>query len=342
MPTNSKKVLVIGGAGYIGSHMVLALSEAGYEPVVLDNLSTGHLENVLHARFILGEMGDQNLLRQIFSAEPFICVMHFASLIEVAESMQQPGKYYQNNVAATLNLLELVTEYQIPNFIFSSSAAVYGEPLYLPIDEQHPLTPINPYGRSKRMVEEMIQDFAACSAMHYAILRYFNAAGADPQGRIGECHQPESHLIPLILQVAMGERSSLTVYGRDYPTMDGTCIRDYIHVTDICDAHLRAMEKLMHGETKIIANLGTSSGYSVQQVIDAVRQVTGKEITQYDAQRRMGDPAVLTASINLAQHLLNWHPRFVNIEAMIEHAWRYKMQIKRNLPAFKNEECYDT
>lgn len=338
MPTNHKQVLVVGGAGYIGSHMVLALLAAGYEPIVLDNLSTGYRQAVTDCEFIHGDMGNKALLRQLFSEYDIACVMHFASFIEVAESVKNPAKYYQNNVAATLNLLEVVTEFHIPNFIFSSSAAVYGEPQTIPINETHPLKPLSPYGRSKLMVEEMIQDFAQSSGMRFALLRYFNAAGADPMGRRGECHHPESHLIPLVLAVACGEREVINIYGNDHPTPDGTCIRDYVHVSDVCEAHLLAMEKLFGGTSNIICNLGTGNGHSVQRIIETARFITKQKIHAKNVERRMGDPTSLVADVKLAQKILNWYPRFVSIESLIEHAWLYK--IKQY--ASRQKECYET
>jgi UDP-glucose 4-epimerase len=333
MPTNLGKVLVVGGAGYIGSHMVLTLQDAGYEPIVLDNLSKGHPEAVINAQLYVGEMGDKAFLSSIFSEHEFVGVMHFASFIEVGESVRLPGKYYRNNVADTLALLDVLTQYQTPNLIFSSSAAVYGEPQYAPIDENHPLNPINPYGRCKKMVEEIIKDYAHCSGMHYGFLRYFNASGADPLSRVGEHHEPESHLIPLLLQVAAGKRAAIKVYGRDYPTKDGTCIRDYVHVTDLCHAHLLALEKLMTGTEQLICNLGTGVGHSVQEVIDAAIEVTGKQISMMNDQRRAGDPAVLVAGAKHAMEMLNWSPRYTRLETIIEHAWKYQLRSQQ----FKKE-----
>lgn len=328
MPINrSQPVLVVGGAGFIGSHMVLSLQEAGYQPIVLDNLCKGHRDAVINAELIVGDMADGALLDSLFSKHQFLAVMHFASYIEVGESVQQPGKYYQNNVAATLTLLQTMLKHHVKHFIFSSSAAVYGEPQYTPINEQHPLAPINPYGRSKRMVEEMLADFAKSDGLHYAALRYFNAAGADPQGRLSERHEPESHLIPLILQAVNGQRPAITVYGRDYSTADGTCIRDYVHVADLCHAHLLALEYLVTKQNSIICNLGTGHGYSVQQVIDAVARVTGKPIPMIDGARRIGDPAVLVADASVAKRELNWQPQYDNLETIVRHAGRKAVAI---------------
>lgn len=323
MPINSRNILVVGGAGYIGSHMVLALQEAGYQAVVLDNLSTGHRDAVLNAELIVGDMADKKLLTELFATYSFSAVMHFASFIEVGESVKLPLKYYQNNVAATLNLLEVMLQSGTRNFIFSSTAAVYGEPQYTPIDESHPTAPINPYGRSKWMVEEILKDLAVSDGLHYAILRYFNAAGADPEGRLGERHEPESHLIPLVLQVAAGKRQNINIYGQDYSTPDGTCVRDYIHVTDLCAAHLAALEQLRDGKPDILCNLGTSQGYSVQQVIEVARQVTGCDIPVVEGQRREGDPAVLVANASYANARLEWQPVHSSLDTIIDNAWEF-------------------
>lgn len=318
----SNTILVIGGAGFIGSHMVLALQQAGYQPIVLDNLSKGHRQAVLGAKLIVGDMHDKNVLANLFDTYAISTVMHFASFIEVAESVKLPGKYYQNNVAATLTLLEVMREKQIKKIIFSSTAAVYGEPQYTPIDEKHPLAAINPYGASKWMVERMLQDYAKSDGLQFAILRYFNAAGADPLGRIGECHEPETHLIPLILQVAAGKRDAITVYGNDYPTPDGTCVRDYIHVADLCDAHLLALEALENNGNGIY-NLGNGQGFSVQQVIDAARRITNHPIPAILGPRRAGDPAILVADANKAINELKWQPTYADLDTIVRHAWNF-------------------
>lgn len=320
---DARPILIVGGAGFIGSHMVLALKSAGYQPIVLDNLATGHRHAVLGAELIVGEMNDKNLLEKLFAQYHFAAVMHFAAFIEVAESVKNPGKYYQNNVAATLQLLDTMIKYKVRHFIFSSTAAVYGEPLYTPIDEVHPLAPINPYGRSKYMVEQIIQDYAQSNELNYAILRYFNAAGADPLARIGECHEPESHLIPLVLQTAAGLREHITIYGRDYPTFDGTCVRDYVHVSDLCTAHLLALNALFNGKKQLIYNLGNGLGFSVQQVIDTARKVTGCIIPTTDSERRPGDGAVLVAEASLAKRELRWQPKYNDLAIIIDHAWQF-------------------
>jgi UDP-glucose 4-epimerase len=320
MPT--KNILVVGGAGYIGSHMVDYLLQAGYTPIVLDNLSAGHADAVLSAKLIIGDMADKSLLNAIFAEHSFLAVMHFASFIQVGESVQDPLKYYANNVAATINLLQAMLQWQVNKFIFSSTAAVYGEPQYTPIDENHPLAPINPYGHSKRMVEQMLADFAKAYDLRYMALRYFNAAGAHPEGKLAERHDPETHLIPLILQAANGQRKSITVYGRDYPTLDGTCVRDYIHISDLCAAHLLALEALCAGKECAVYNLGTGQGYSVQQVLDVVREVTQQKFLVVEGERRAGDPAVLVADPRRAMHELQWQPRYSDLRTIVEHAWR--------------------
>lgn len=322
MPINQGPILVVGGAGFIGSHMVLALRKAGHETVVLDNLSKGHQDAVLDAELIITDMADKKSLNALFAARHFAAVMHFASFIEVGESVRFPAKYYQNNVAATLDLLDVMLANRVKHFIFSSTAAVYGEPQYSPIDEAHPIAPINPYGRSKWMVEEIIQDYAKSDGLRYAILRYFNAAGADPQGRLRERHEPESHLIPLVLQAASGAREKITVNGRDYPTPDGTCVRDYVHVSDLCDAHLLALSALLNGQPDILCNLGTGQGYSVQQVIEVAGRVTGRDIPVVDGTRRAGDPAVLVACAARAEKILHWQPRYADLYDIIQHAWK--------------------
>lgn len=324
MPIDKQMILVVGGAGYIGSHMVLALQQAGYEPLVLDNLSKGHADAVRDARLIIGDMANKNILEEIFTHNKIAAVMHFASYIEVGESMREPIAYYQNNVAATLNLIEVMLKHQVKRFIFSSTAATFGEPQYAPIDERHPQLPINPYGRSKYIVEQMLKDIAQSDGLQYAVLRYFNAAGADPAGRAGECHDPETHLIPLLLQVAAGEREHLTVYGRDYPTPDGTCIRDYVHISDLCDAHLLALKALNNDRTQLAYNLGTGDGFSVHEVIKAAREVTGHAIPVVEGERRAGDPAVLVADATLAKKELNWNPRYTDLKTIVQHAWNFK------------------
>lgn len=323
MPISSNFVLVVGGAGYIGSHMVLALRQAGIKTVVLDNLSKGHREAVLDAELIVGDIKDKKLLEDVFRKYSFSAVMHFASYIEVGESIKFPAKYYQNNLCATINLLEVMLKHEVKQFVFSSTASVYGEPQARTIFESHPLAPINPYGRSKLMVEQVIQDLAKSDGLKYAILRYFNAAGADPEGRIGERHDPESHLIPLILQVAAGEKPFITIYGDHYPTADGTCIRDYVHVVDICNAHLLALFALNKDNESIICNIGTGQGHSVLQVIKAAHRITGKPIPYKIGLPRSGDAVALVANAGLAHDILRWRPKYSTLDTILKHAWSY-------------------
>ncbi|NGZ86234.1 UDP-glucose 4-epimerase GalE [Duganella aceris] len=322
-------ILVVGGAGYIGSHMVKRLRRAGYQPVVLDNLSQGRRDAVGPAQLIVGELGDDSVLDVIFQAWPIAAVMHFASYIQVGESVAQPATYYENNVSNTVALLRAMVRHNVPRFIFSSTAAVFGNPDYVPIDERHPKAPINPYGHSKLMVEQILGDFDAAYALRSCCLRYFNAAGADPEGELGECHEPETHLIPLVLQAASGRRAAITVYGRDYDTPDGTCIRDYIHVQDLCDAHLLALEGLLDGAGSSRFNLGNGAGYSIDQVIAAARRVTGRDIVVLDGPRRPGDPARLVADPQLARDVLGWTPQYGDLDAIIAHAWAWEQQYQR-------------
>lgn len=323
------RVLVVGGAGYIGSHMVKMLGDGGHDVVTYDNLSSGHRDAVLCGTFVEGDLADAAHLGEVLKPD-FDAVMHFASCIQVGESVRLPGKYYGNNFANTLNLLEAMVAHDIRNFIFSSTAAVYGDPQYHPLDEAHPRRPINPYGRSKSMVEDMLPDFDRAHGLRSVCLRYFNAAGADPAGALGERHEPETHLIPLILQVASGRRPHVDVHGRDYPTPDGTCIRDYIHVQDLCMAHLLALETLLAGAGSVAYNLGSGDGFSVQAIIDAARRVTGKAIRSVDAARRPGDPDRLVADSSRARSELNWKPQFSDIDSIIAHAWQWEMRQERN------------
>lgn len=317
-----KTILVVGGAGYIGSHMVAMLLDRGYDAIVVDNLSSGHRDAVLGGTFYQADLADREELNNIFSSHPFDAVMHFAGSIRVDESVIDPAKYYLNNLVNTVALLEVMRSFQVNNIIFSSTAAVYGEPQYVPIDTVHPLNPINAYGKSKLMVEQILQDYDLAYGLRHMVLRYFNAAGADPAGRLGERHQPETHLIPLALQVASGKKPVLAVFGRDYPTPDGTCIRDYVHVTDLCAAHLLALEKLACQGKSATYNLGSGRGFSVQEVIDSVCKVTGINITLEEQLKRSGDPAELVAETALAKQELQWTPEFTELEIMIKHAWQ--------------------
>ncbi|HWA11720.1 MAG TPA: UDP-glucose 4-epimerase GalE [Burkholderiales bacterium] len=317
------RVLVVGGAGYIGSHMVKMLGDAGHEVATYDNLSSGWREAVLRGPLIEADLGDVARLREVM-ASGFDAVMHFASSIRVDESVRLPGKYYRNNVANALNLLEAMVAAGIGSFIFSSTAAVFGEPQAERIDESHPRQPINPYGRSKAMVEDMLGDFDRAHGLRSVSLRYFNAAGADPSGLLGERHEPETHLIPLVLQAASGRRTHIDVFGRDYPTPDGTCVRDYVHVEDLCRAHLLALEYLASGAASTAFNLGNGDGFSVQEVIDMAGRVSGRHIASRDRPRRAGDPVRLVADATRARSVLGWRPRYAGLEDIIAHAWRWE------------------
>jgi UDP-glucose-4-epimerase GalE len=318
-----KNILIVGGAGYIGSYMCKYLAKNGYHPIVLDNLVYGHRQAVKWGPFIAGQMADTKLLDQIFTEHPIAAVMHFAAFCYVGESVEDPGKYYQNNVAATITLLEEMLKKNIKNFIFSSSCAVYGEPVEIPITEQHQYNPINPYGRSKLMVEQILQDFRAAYGLEYVALRYFNAAGADPEGEIGEEHNPETHLIPLVLKTALGQRETINIFGDDYATKDGTCIRDYIHIDDLAQAHLLALDRLLNGLPGGQYNLGNGDGYSVKEVIEVARNITSKQIPAKIDKRRPGDPAVLIGSSAKAFKELGWKPQFADLNAIVETAWQW-------------------
>ncbi|MCP4077557.1 MAG: UDP-glucose 4-epimerase GalE, partial [Gammaproteobacteria bacterium] len=293
-------ILVVGGAGYIGSHMVKMLSQAGHHVVTLDNLSTGYRDAVKYGEFIEGDIADSLMLDKVFTATAFDGVMHFASYIEVGESVIDPGKYFRNNFSNTLNLLDAMVRHNVKNFIFSSTAAIFGEPEYVPIDESHPKNPINPYGKSKLMVEQALDDYEKAHGLQSVCLRYFNAAGADPDGELGERHNPETHLIPLILQAASGRRDAISIFGRDYSTADGSCVRDYIHIVDLCSAHLIALTKLVNGSGSKRYNLGNGNGFSVVEVIEVVKQVTSRSFKVIEVERRLGDPATLVADSTLA------------------------------------------
>ena len=318
--------LVVGGAGYIGSHMVKKLHTTGGDVVVLDNLSRGYRDAVKYGEFIEGDLGDPGVLDYVFSNYEFDAVMHFAAFIEVGESVRKPEIYYRNNVMNTLTLLDAMIQHDVGNFIFSSTAAIFGEPEYTPIDEQHSKKPINPYGRSKLMVERILQDYDKAYGLKSTCLRYFNAAGADPDGELGERHDPETHLIPLILQAASGRREDIRVFGDDYPTEDGTCVRDYIHINDLCDAHLLALERMKQSSRSARYNLGNGTGFSVQQVIDATRAVTGRDFVVTQDQRRPGDPAVLVADSTLAKKELGWQPAYPDLDSIIASAWRWETE----------------
>ena len=316
-------ILVVGGAGYIGSHMCKYLAENKYTPVVLDNLIYGHREAVKWGPFIEGAMDNRDILDKIFTDYEIAAVMHFAAFAYVGESVTDPGKYYENNVAATIALLDAMRKHNVLKFIFSSTCSTYGEPVEIPITETHPQNPINPYGRSKVMVEQILDDYQAAYGLNSIVLRYFNAAGADPDGEIGEDHNPETHLIPLILQTALSKRDEINVFGDDYPTEDGTCIRDYIHVTDLSQAHLLALVRLMNNQPGGRYNLGNGNGNSVKQVVDTAREITGEKIPSKYAERRPGDPAILIGSSEKAIKELGWRPEFADLKSILETAWRW-------------------
>lgn len=317
------KVLVCGGAGYIGSHMVRHLLASGHQPVVLDNLSTGHREAVGDAPLVEGDLMDRAALAGLFAGTRFDAVIHFCARSLVGESVEQPYAYYENNVGGTLNLLQAMREAGVARLVFSSTAAVFGQPQAPLIDEQHATAPINPYGASKLMVERILADAHRAYGLRSVALRYFNAAGADPSGDIGESHQPETHLIPNVLRSALGQGAGLKVFGDDYATADGTCVRDYVHVNDLAAAHLQALGFMDAHEGAHVFNLGNGQGFTVLQVIEAARRVTGVEIPFERAPRRAGDPAVLVASSARARQALGWTPRYSDIGAIIETAWRW-------------------
>jgi len=320
------RVLVVGGAGYIGSHMVKMLLGAGHTVITLDNLSSGHRDAVLGGSFVEGDLADTECLNRVFEQHKPEAVMHFASYIQVGESVRKPDIYYRNNVTNTLNLLDAMLKFEVKKFIFSSTAAVFGEPDYVPIDEAHPNRPLNPYGRSKWMIEQVLADYDKAFDLRSVCLRYFNAAGADPEGQLGERHDPETHLIPLILQAASGRRDNIQVFGRDYDTPDGTCIRDYIHIVDLCSAHLAALEYLNQGGVSDRFNLGNGSGFSVQEVIDAVQNVSGKQVTVLNGPRREGDPARLVADAKRARSILAWQPTYTALDTIVSHAWQWELK----------------
>lgn len=326
--TTQNKILVVGGAGYIGSHMVDMLRRNDYAVMVLDSLVTGYQDAIFDTPFIKADLADMDTLEKLFSEHNFTAVMHFAAFMQVGESVQQPAKYYRNNVVNTVNLLDVMLKHHVNKFIFSSSAAVYGEPQYTPIDVEHPKNPLNPYGRSKWMIEQILQDYSQAYDLQSISLRYFNAAGADPRNRLGERHDPETHLIPLVLQAAAKKLPHIKIFGDNYPTPDGTCIRDYIHVTDLCTAHLLALTNLVNGAKCNAYNLGTGQGYSVLEVIKTAEKITHCDIPIVKCTKRDGDPAILLADNRRAQKELNWHPQYSALDTIIEHAWQWEKRSK--------------
>ena len=316
------KVLVVGGAGYIGSHMVRLLDRAGHQVIVLDNLSTGFAAAVTAGELIVGDMKNRALVEQILGDHQVDAVMHFAACALVGESVVEPAKYYQNNVSATLELLEGMRRCDVKQIVFSSTCATYGAPSSIPISESESQQPVNPYGFTKLVIERALEDYASAYGFGFAALRYFNAAGASPEGDIGEDHDPESHLIPIVLQVALEQRPKVTVFGDDWNTPDGTCVRDYIHVDDLGAAHLAALERLKLGEG-IKVNLGTGNGCSVRQIIESCREVTGLDIAEVSGPRRVGDPPELVADARLAKSVLGWEPTYCLPTPIIETAWNW-------------------
>ncbi len=317
------KVLVTGGAGYIGSHAVRELIRTGHEVTVLDNLSHGHREAVHpEALFVEGDIAQGALLARILRERQIEAVLHFAGFIEVAESVRDPGLYYLNNFAHTVSMLEVLVACSMKKIVFSSTAAVYGNPLQIPIDEDHPLQPLNPYGSSKMMVELALRDFAKAHSLTFTVLRYFNVAGASADGTIGEAHEPESHLIPRVLAACANPKIPVQVFGTNYPTSDGTCVRDYVHVEDLIRAHILALEQMEPGRCEVF-NIGSETGFTVREVIQACEQVTGRQVRVEEKPKRAGDPTTLVASSRKIKALLNWDPRYPDLKTMIEHAWNW-------------------
>lgn len=325
------RVLVTGGAGYVGSHVVRRLAEIGHEVVVYDNLSTGHAWAVLGGELVIGDLADRRRLECLLASRPFDGVLHFAANIWVAESVRDPAKYYRNNTVNALGLFELAAQYGIRRIVSSSTAATYGQPEISPIDEDTPQRPINPYGASKMMAERMLIDIAGAQGLDYAILRYFNVAGADPEARIGEATPYNNHLIKLACETAYGLRPKMAIHGTDYPTEDGTCIRDYIHVEDLADAHVRALEHLADGGESLVANCGYGRGFSVREVLETVRRVTGVDFAIEEGPRRPGDPARLVAGAARIRQVLGWTPRHDDLEAIVASAWRWERELQRRL-----------
>ena len=323
-----ERILITGGAGYIGSHTNKELHKKGYGTVVFDNLSRGHEGFAKWGDFIIGDLADIEGLRHVFKAFSVKAVIHFAAFAYVGESFEDPQRYYTNNVVNTTNLLSVMRDFDVRNFIFSSSCATYGNPVSLPITESHPQNPISPYGRSKHMVETILADYALAYGLRYVSLRYFNAAGADVDGEIGEKHDPEPHLIPQVLDVAAGKKDQVNIFGSDYDTPDGTCIRDYIHVTDLADAHVLALEYLLSSGKNEVFNVGSESGYSVREVIKTAGKITGKDIRTREAGRRTGDPSVLISSSEKIKKTLRWKPKLGDLETILHTAWNWhkKMQ----------------
>lgn len=325
MREEKRKILVVGGAGYIGSHTAKLLHKQGYEPVVLDDLSTGHRQAVKYGPFQQGDSGDTALVKRVLTEHQIDTVIHFGARALVGESVQDPLLYYAVNVSGTVELLRAMVACKAKHFIFSSTCSTFGEPAEVPIHEQVAQAPVNPYGQSKLFVEKILADAEKAYGIHSAILRYFNAAGADPEGELGEDHDPETHLIPRVLDVAIGRTPKLVINGKDYPTSDGTCVRDYVHVNDLAQAHILAMQKLWQESPGFDVNLGSEHGHSVLEVLEVVQRVTQKSIPQEIGPRRPGDPPVLVADTRKAQRLLGWKPK-LDLQAIVETAYRWKQK----------------
>ena len=322
------RVLVTGGAGYIGSHTAKLLATSGHVPIVFDDLSQGHDWAVKWGPIERGSLSDQERLREVLARHPVDAVIHFAANALVGESMSNPTKYFRNNTVGTLNLLDAMHAAGVDRIVFSSTCATYGNPVRVPIDEGHPQVPVNPYGESKLMVEKILRWYGECYGLRWMALRYFNAAGADPDGEIGEDHDPESHLIPLVIGAAMGTRPPVKILGTDYDTPDGTAIRDYVHVMDLADAHLRALQRLDEGTPSQAVNLGTGHGQSVREVVTAVSRTAGKAVPALESPRRAGDPATLVADPARARDVLGWTCRYPDLDVIVEHAWRWHTKHK--------------
>jgi len=333
-------VLLTGGAGYVGSHTAKALACAGFVPIAFDNLSNGHRSAVKWGPLVVGDLADGRLIRETIRKYDTQAVIHFAADAYVGESMSQPLKYFRNNVANTLSLLEALHDMRVRDVVFSSSCATYGIPTKIPIPEDHLQCPVNPYGESKLVVERMLQWCGGAYDLGWVSLRYFNAAGADPAGEIGECHSPETHLIPLVIQAAIGERRAVEIFGNDYQTQDGTAVRDYVHVTDLADAHVRALEHLRRGGESRAFNLGTGEGRSVLEVVASVERVSSRPIASRKCPRRPGDPPILVADSRAAREVLGWNPRYSDLEIIVRSAWRWhspRVSLKREIGAVKIE-----